>query len=74
MRNGKKTAILAVVIDKKAKSKGYVIYRPNTGQQVKNETATELKKKYKKVSKDEAMTHWKQQFDSSALRCSHAYW
>ena len=40
MRNGKKTAILAVVIDKKTKSKGkkqekvYVIYRPNTGQQV----------------------------------------
>ena len=40
MRNGKKTAVLAVVIDKKTKSKGkkqekvYVIYRPNTGQQV----------------------------------------
>ena len=42
--------------------------------QVKNETATELKKKYKKVSKDEAMSHWNQQFDSSAVRCSHAYW
>ena len=41
---------------------------------MKNETATELKKKYKKVSKDEAMTHWKMQFDSSAVRCSHAYW
>ena len=42
VRNGKKTAILAVVIDKKAKSKTgkkqervYVIYRPNTGQQVR---------------------------------------
>ena len=40
MRNGKKTAVLAVVIDKKTKSKGkkqekvYVIYRPNTGAQV----------------------------------------
>ena len=40
VRNGKKTAVLAVVIDKKSKSKGkkqekvYVIYRPNTGQQV----------------------------------------
>ena len=40
VRNGKKTAILAVVIDKKSKSKGkkqekvYVIYRPNTGAQV----------------------------------------
>ena len=41
---------------------------------MKNETASELKKKYKKVSKDEAMTHWKMQFDSSAVRCSHAYW
>ena len=40
VRNGKKTAVLAVVIDKKSKSKGkkqekvYVIYRPNTGAQV----------------------------------------
>ena len=44
MRNGKKTAILAAAIDKKSSSKAgkgkkqekvYVIYRPNTGQQVR---------------------------------------
>ena len=51
-----------------------MVYRPNTGQQVKQETLAELKKKYKKVSKDEAEQHWTSQFKSSAKTCSHAYW
>ena len=56
VRNGKKTAILAIMDEtgkktKKGKdgSKLFFVYRPNTGQQVKQETLTELKKKYKKV-------------------------
>ena len=37
---------------KKGKEGGklFFVYRPNTGQQVKQETLAELKKKYKKVS------------------------
>ncbi len=54
--------------------KMYVIYRPNTGQQVKQESLADLRKKYRKVCKDEAEPHWNQQFNSSAQRCSHAYW
>ena len=60
VRNGKKTAILAIQTEetgKKSKkgkegkdsSKVFMVYRPNTGQQVKQETLAELKKKYKKV-------------------------
>ena len=56
VRNGKKTAILAIMDEqgkrnKKLKEGGkqYFVYRPNTGQQVKQETLGELKKKYKKV-------------------------
>merc|ERR1719225_1203334 len=56
VRNGKKTAILAIMDEqgkrnKKVKEGGkqYFVYRPNTGQQVKQETLAELKKKYKKV-------------------------
>eukprot|EP00094_Tigriopus_californicus_P001238 TCALIF_01199-PA protein Name:"Similar to sno Protein strawberry notch (Drosophila melanogaster)" AED:0.08 eAED:0.09 QI:0/0/0/0.88/1/1/9/0/1282 len=81
VRNGKKTAILAVQVeDEKRTSTGgkrekkFLIYRPNTGQQVKQETLTELKKKYKKVGKDEAESHWKAQYQSSVKTCSHAYW
>eukprot|EP00096_Caligus_rogercresseyi_P012895 TRINITY_DN5561_c0_g1_i2.p1 TRINITY_DN5561_c0_g1~~TRINITY_DN5561_c0_g1_i2.p1 ORF type:complete len:818 (-),score=270.21 TRINITY_DN5561_c0_g1_i2:358-2670(-) len=79
VRNNKKTAILAVaVVSKKGKEnkkdKMFVIYRPNTGQQVKNESLSELKKKYKKVSPDEAEPHWNGQFTSSTKICSHAYW
>ena len=42
--------------------------------QVKQETLPELRKKYKKVSADEAEPHWNEQFKTSAKRCSHAYW
>merc|ERR1712241_55422 len=81
VRNGKKTAILAVMDEqgkrnKKLKEGGkqYFVYRPNTGQQVRQETLVELKKKYKKVEAEECEDHWNKQFDSSAKTCSHAFW
>ena len=81
VRNNKKTAILAIQTEgkkkdnlKKTKDKLFIIYRPNTGQAVKVETLTDLKKKYKRVPYKEAKSHWKQQFESSAKQCSHAYW
>ena len=81
VRNGKKTAILAIMDEqgkrsKKMKEGGkqYFVYRPNTGQQVRQEVLAELKKKYKKVSREECEDHWNKQFDSSAKTCSHAFW
>lgn len=81
VRNNKKTAILAVMDDtskkgkdKKKDNKLFFVYRPNTGQQVKQETLGELKKKYKKVTTEECEEHWQKQFDSSAKTCSHAFW
>ena len=58
----------------KKKQQMYIVYRPNTGQQVKLESLSELKKKYKKVQADEAEPHWNHQFTSSLTKCSHAYW
>merc|ERR1719347_2006881 len=82
VRNNKKTAILALMdetskkgkVNKKPDSKLFYVYRPNTGQQVKQETLGELKKKYKKVTAEECEEHWQKQFDSSAKTCSHAFW
>ena len=81
VRNGKKTAILAIMDEqgkrgKKGKegAKQYFVYRPNTGQQVRQEVLAELKKKYKKVPSEECEEHWNKQFDSSAKTCSHAFW
>jgi len=86
VRNNKKTAVLAVLTEGKSKDKLknskkdklFNIYRPNTGQAVKVETLTDLKKKYKKCSwekvQTEAKKHWTLQFDSSEKQCSHAYW
>ncbi|KMQ97410.1 protein strawberry notch [Lasius niger] len=80
IRNGKQTAILAVVVDsgkKKSESKRdqlYMVYRPNTGLQLRQESLGELEKKYKKVSADEAEPHWTQQYEASVNTCSHAYW
>ncbi|XP_014483079.1 PREDICTED: protein strawberry notch-like isoform X2 [Dinoponera quadriceps] len=80
IRNGKQTAILTVMVDtgkKKSESKKdqiYMVYRPNTGLQLRQETLGELEKKYKKVSADEAEPHWTQQYEASVNTCSHAYW
>ncbi|XP_066601044.1 protein strawberry notch isoform X2 [Prorops nasuta] len=80
VRNGKQTAILAVAVEGgKKKSEGkkdqfYMLYRPNTGLQIRQETLGELEKKYKKVSSDEAEPHWTQQYEASVDTCSHAYW
>lgn len=83
IRNGKQTAILAVAVEgakgkkdteKNKKDQFYTIYRPNTGLQLRQETLGELEKKYKKVSTDEAESHWTQQYNSSVSTCSHAYW
>merc|ERR1719225_1122831 len=66
VRNSKKTAILAIMAEstktkkgkeKKDSSKLFFVYRPNTGQQVKQETLAELKKKYKKVTAEECQEH-----------------
>ncbi|KAM3940780.1 protein strawberry notch homolog 1 isoform 1-T1 [Leptodactylus fuscus] len=72
IRNNKKTAILVKEINPKKKL--FLVYRPNTGKQLKLETLSELKKKYKKVTSDDAFSHWKEQYTSSADICTHAYW
>lgn len=50
------------------------IYRPNTGLQVRHESMADIEKKYKKITSDDAMIHWEQQYDASINTCSHAYW
>ncbi|XP_071848916.1 protein strawberry notch homolog 1-like isoform X2 [Apostichopus japonicus] len=75
-RNGKRLAVLVKFSSNaSAARKGIMnIYRPNLGQQVKTETLTELKQKYKKVISDEAKTHWEQQYTAAATMCSHKFW
>uniref|UniRef100_A0A8C3A4N5 Protein strawberry notch homolog 1 n=1 Tax=Cyclopterus lumpus TaxID=8103 RepID=A0A8C3A4N5_CYCLU len=72
MRNNKKTAILVKEVN--TKKRLFLVYRPNTGRQVKLETYTDIKKKFKKVLSDDAKQHWIDQYNSSANICSHAYW
>lgn len=78
VRNGKKTAVLAVSDaarrSKEKKEKLFRLYRPNTGLQVRQESLVELKSKYKKVTPDEAQPHWQEQYESSETTCSHVYW
>lgn len=72
IRNNKKTAILVKEVNPKKKL--FLVYRPNTGKQLKLEIYADLKKKYKKVVSDDALVHWLDQYDSSADTCTHAYW
>lgn len=52
----------------------YTVYRPNLGLQLRQETLTEIKKKSRKVTPDEAEPFWNAQFASSKSECLHAYW
>ncbi|XP_075770874.1 protein strawberry notch homolog 1-like isoform X2 [Pelodiscus sinensis] len=72
MRNNKKTAILVKEVNPKKKL--FLVYRPNTGKQLKLEMYTDMKKKYKKVPSEDALPHWLEQYNSSAETCTHAYW
>ncbi|NXS52199.1 SBNO1 protein, partial [Brachypteracias leptosomus] len=72
IRNNKKTAILVKEVNPKKKL--FLVYRPNTGKQLKLETCADLKKKYKKVPSEDALPHWLEQYNSSADTCTHAYW
>ncbi|XP_073333867.1 protein strawberry notch homolog 1 isoform X1 [Pagrus major] len=72
MRNNKKTAILVKEVN--TKKRLFLVYRPNTGRQLKLETYADIKKKFKKVLSEDAKQHWTDQYKSSAVICSHAYW
>uniref|UniRef100_A0AAX7V8F5 Protein strawberry notch homolog 1 n=1 Tax=Astatotilapia calliptera TaxID=8154 RepID=A0AAX7V8F5_ASTCA len=71
-QNNKKTAILVKEVN--TKKRLFLVYRPNTGRQVKLETYADLKKKFKKVLSEDAKQHWTDQYKSSEKICSHAYW
>ncbi|XP_055087633.1 protein strawberry notch homolog 1 [Periophthalmus magnuspinnatus] len=71
-RNNKKTAILVKEVNPKKRL--FLVYRPNTGRQLKLESYVEIKKKFKKALSEEAKQHWTDQYKSSAQICSHAYW
>lgn len=47
MRNNKKTSILVKEVN--TKKRLFLVYRPNTGRQLKLETYADIKKKFKKV-------------------------
>ena len=49
------------------------IYKPNTGLQMRQESSEALLKKYKRVTMEEARTHWIEQYDLSANQCAHVY-
>ena len=72
IRNNKKTAILVKEVN--SKKRLFLVYRPNTGKQLKLEAYADIKKKCKKVLSDDAKQHWMDQYQSSAEICSHAYW
>lgn len=68
-RSEKFTAILALQVDDL-----YLIYRPNTGIQYRQISKEELNKKYRPVDCSDAQEYWEEQYETSRLTCSHAYW
>lgn len=65
MRNNKKTAILVKEVNPKKRL--FLVYRPNTGRQLKLETYVDIKKKFKKV--------WRMRSPASlGLSCFRLFW
>uniref|UniRef100_A0A4W6D942 Protein strawberry notch homolog 2 n=1 Tax=Lates calcarifer TaxID=8187 RepID=A0A4W6D942_LATCA len=71
-QNGPDDGFLCTEVN--TKKRLFLVYRPNTGRQLKLETYTDIKKKFKKVLSEDAKQHWTDQYKSSAKICSHAYW
>lgn len=74
--NTKKVAALVYGIGKNKQESGarlYAITRPSTGRSPKLMTMADLSKRFSKVTVDEAMEVWKQQYDSAANMCQHNY-
>lgn len=80
LRNGKRSILLAICsCDKRRndlkRDQLFVIYKPNTGKQLRQETLSELEKRYKKINnEEEAKCHWVGLYQASLTTCSHAYW
>uniref|UniRef100_A0A4W3IIU9 Protein strawberry notch homolog 2 n=1 Tax=Callorhinchus milii TaxID=7868 RepID=A0A4W3IIU9_CALMI len=55
-------------------AKHFVLYKPNIGKQIQPESLDNLKKKYKKVSENEAKLYWERLYKFSLQKCSHASW
>uniref|UniRef100_K7FR10 Protein strawberry notch homolog 1 n=1 Tax=Pelodiscus sinensis TaxID=13735 RepID=K7FR10_PELSI len=72
MRNNKKTAILVKEVNPKKKL--FLVYRPNTGKQLKLEMYTDMKKKYKKVVALCQAPIWLQHHNTPAHSCTMVYW
>lgn len=52
----------------------YTISRPNTGLQGKQESINEIKKRARKVTKDEAEPIWNTIYNITKHNCLHTYW
>ena len=78
--SGRGSAILIVqsgTVAKRGADKGeqhYTVYKPNAGLQLRQESLQEIKKKYRKVTPDEAEPVWNEQYTLSKTECLHAYW
>ncbi|CAG9558910.1 unnamed protein product [Danaus chrysippus] len=84
-RGGKASAVLCLAAtaprdrreraDRVAKKdRMFHVYRPNTGLQLRLESLTEIEKKYRKVTPEEAEAAWRAQHGASLRVCAHAYW
>ncbi|XP_051980139.1 protein strawberry notch homolog 2 [Xyrauchen texanus] len=63
-----------VLLAMQGREHNMIIYKPNIGKQAHMESLDNLKKKYSKVTPEEAKESWESQFTFSFKKCSHANW
>jgi hypothetical protein len=75
VKNGHRLAVLAISAQGlNEKTKSFLIYRPNSGLQSRQETPESLLKKYKYVSsREEVRSYWVEHYMKSASQCTHLF-
>ncbi|XP_062868520.1 si:ch73-63e15.2 [Trichomycterus rosablanca] len=63
-----------VLLAEQGRGHNLVVYKPNVGKQKQQENLENIKKKYRKVTPEEAKDSWENQYTFSFRNCSHANW
>eukprot|EP00079_Xenopus_tropicalis_P011514 XP_002937427.2 PREDICTED: protein strawberry notch homolog 2 isoform X2 [Xenopus tropicalis] len=66
--------MFSAVLAEHRHGKYFNLYKPNIGRQSQAEALDSLLSKYHKVSPEEAMEHWEDQYNFSLHNCSHTMW
>ncbi|CAK7293423.1 Protein strawberry notch homolog 2 [Vulpes lagopus] len=65
---------LSCLLAEQNHGKHFTVYKPNVGRQSQLETFDSLRRKFRRVTAEEAREHWENSYTFSLTHCSHTAW